>query len=95
VALDLVRRSLREFLRTGAGSRGLCHGACGKAAVLMEGGARDPLLFRTAAAALEWEDRDDDGEPGLFLGRAGIGMFLLDLAGMSRLCPLLLSPEDP
>lgn len=96
-ALDGVARSLRQSLQTTGGSRGLCHGLCGKAAALIEGGRLaaddDPLPRQAASVALGWLDAADELAPGLFTGWAGIGVFLLEAAGSGPISPLLLGPD--
>lgn len=102
-----VERSISDELGM---NYSLCHGRGGNAETLLEGARilDDPSLLEPAKAiALSGIERYEDGgqpwpcgtmgsvsDPGLLLGEAGIGMFLLRLARPDVPSPILITAPD-
>jgi hypothetical protein len=100
-----VRTTARVLRDAGSENYSLCHGACGNAMILLESmtiapelgdfrGVVEEVAARGAARAARdgrWIAAISSGEaePSLMLGEAGIGLFLLRLAGTCVDNPLL------
>jgi lantibiotic modifying enzyme len=97
-ALDLVAASVAENLGADGSDACLCHGTAGNADILLEGARLLPdpnprwkaLAAEVASVGAErsargrgWPLGPFRGSPALMVGEAGVGLFLLRLAGSS------------
>jgi lantibiotic modifying enzyme len=110
IALGTTRKSIESALASSAGNYSLCHGVFGNAQVLLYGGqmlcdalGKDAIAYDAADAAIErfsrhgsvWPCGTHTGEtPGLMLGLAGIGHYLLKLYQRSTPAVTILRKQE-